>query len=312
MRTFEAAHGRWREILPALGIPPQILDGNDRPCPLCGGKDRFRFDDKHGDGDYFCRGCKPGKGIKLLQGFHGWDFARAAREVDQIIGNLPPSRQRTKAPPEDMCGLYHQSLPVAADNEVGSYLANRCIPGPYPKALRYVPAMMHWPTRTKHPGMLAVFYDVNGKATTMQRTYLTEDGRKADVERPRVNMHGRTLPSGGAIRLGPIAETMGIAEGVETALSAFVLFGVPVWATTSAVLLERWQPPPEVKRVVVYSDADFNFVGQAAAYKLAARLVFEAKRDKIEREVGVMVPPLGKDWNDVLMERARDRAAGVV
>ena len=42
MNTVDRARGRWREILPRLGLEPQFLVKKHGPCPLCGGKDRFR------------------------------------------------------------------------------------------------------------------------------------------------------------------------------------------------------------------------------------------------------------------------------
>ena len=56
--SFEALHrqydGRWREVLPRFGISAATLDGKHHPCPGCGGKDRFRFDDKNGRGTWIC------------------------------------------------------------------------------------------------------------------------------------------------------------------------------------------------------------------------------------------------------------------
>ena len=47
----QSAHGRWPEILAALGgVNPELLDGRNHPCPRCGGMDRFRFTDKDGGG----------------------------------------------------------------------------------------------------------------------------------------------------------------------------------------------------------------------------------------------------------------------
>ncbi len=54
MSTIERARGRWSEILPRLGIDARFLRNRHGPCPLCGGKDRFRFDDRDGSGSYFC------------------------------------------------------------------------------------------------------------------------------------------------------------------------------------------------------------------------------------------------------------------
>jgi Zinc-binding domain of primase-helicase len=96
-RTSDAAHGRWRQILPSFGIPYSALDGKHHPCPACGGKDRFRFTDRHGDGDYYCSGCDPGKGIGLVAKVNGWSYAEAAKCVDGLIGNEPRrSNQSTK------------------------------------------------------------------------------------------------------------------------------------------------------------------------------------------------------------------------
>ena len=58
--SFEQLHklatGRWVQILNALGLPRESLMGTHVPCPGCGGKDRFRFDDKDGRGTFYCNG----------------------------------------------------------------------------------------------------------------------------------------------------------------------------------------------------------------------------------------------------------------
>ncbi|MCW5705488.1 MAG: hypothetical protein KIT82_23260, partial [Bradyrhizobium sp.] len=42
----DRARGRWKQILSvAAGIDSRHLDGKHHPCPMCGGKDRWRFDD---------------------------------------------------------------------------------------------------------------------------------------------------------------------------------------------------------------------------------------------------------------------------
>ncbi|MGG8913157.1 primase-helicase zinc-binding domain-containing protein, partial [Escherichia coli] len=46
--TVSHALGHWPRILPALGI--QVLKNRHQPCPVCGGSDRFRFDDREGRG----------------------------------------------------------------------------------------------------------------------------------------------------------------------------------------------------------------------------------------------------------------------
>ena len=77
--TKERARGRWRQILPALGIDARFLTGRNCPCPICGGKDRFRFiDRKDGDGMWLCSQCqpRPRPAIDLAVVYSGRPFRR--------------------------------------------------------------------------------------------------------------------------------------------------------------------------------------------------------------------------------------------
>jgi putative DNA primase/helicase len=102
--TLERAQGRWPEILSRFGIDRKFLRNRHGPCPMCGGEDRFRFDDRNGSGSYFCNHCGASKGdgagIRLLMKFRGWDFRTAVTEVDHVIGTdyVPPPRP---APPKE-------------------------------------------------------------------------------------------------------------------------------------------------------------------------------------------------------------------
>jgi len=302
--TVDRARGRWREILPALGVESRFLTGKHLPCPACGGADRFRFDDRSKDGDYFCSQCGAGKGVSLLMKVKGWDFATAAKRVDEIIGKAPAiPRQEVREHLPDKRGLrelWSASRMVENGDSVSVYLAARGIDAKIPRCIRYVPEMDYRHednTHTTHPGMIATFCDKDGKPFTLHRTYLTNDGRKADLDPNRKLMPGR-VAKGGAVRLMPILGPgeLGIAEGIETALSAAVICGIPVWAALNEVLLRAWEPPKEVQQVFVFGDNDGNFVGQAAAYDLAKRLATTMKIS-----VEVRIPKLvGYDWNDAL------------
>lgn len=48
------ARGRWVAILGQLGYAVSSNPNEHTSCPICGGIDRFRFDDQHGDGSYIC------------------------------------------------------------------------------------------------------------------------------------------------------------------------------------------------------------------------------------------------------------------
>lgn len=96
--SFEALHrqhdGQWREVLPRFGISPAILDGNHHPCPGCGGKDRFRFDDQDGRGTWICsqggEGEVAGDAFALLvHAGRAQDSADALKLVDESLSPEP-------------------------------------------------------------------------------------------------------------------------------------------------------------------------------------------------------------------------------
>jgi putative DNA primase/helicase len=302
--TLQNAKGRWPDILRALGFDAKLFNRKQQACPMCGGEDRFQFTNRTGEGDYICRGCGAGKGMKLLMAFRQWDFRTAAQEVDKVVGTLPaskplPAKPTSQITQADLKRLWARGQEITAEDPAGRYLAARGLKfGGMGEALRYVPALPHYGSKTIHPGMLAKFRDVTGATKQIQRTYLTEGGRKAPLEPNRMFMPG-VMPAGGAIRLGGPREAMGVAEGVETALAAADRFLMTVWATTSAEMLQKWMPPPEALHITVFGDNDGSFTGQAAAYALAKRLVHEAAKAKITRTVEVRIPERpDSDWAD--------------
>jgi len=92
----------------------------------------------------------------------------------------------------------------------------------------------------------------------------------------------------------PAQRVLGVAEGVETALAAANIFGIATWAALNDGGVERFEPPAEVERLVIFADNDANGAGQRAAYALAARL-----SGRLEVDVKIPEKP-DTDWNDVL------------
>jgi len=171
-----------------------------------------------------------------------------------------------------------------------------------PGALRFQPHLVYRHEDgqpTYHPAMVARVDDPNGQCVTLHRTYLTRDGRKANV--PTVK---KLMPSvvpgatrGGAIRLYPASETLAITEGIETALAVRLATRLPVWSTICAGGMARLSVPPEVRLVVICADHDA--AGLDAARALARRLLGEQRRVKI------LTPDTpGADWVDDLQEVA--------
>jgi putative DNA primase/helicase len=305
-RKFDTLDGRWRGILVAAGISPKLLDKKHHPCPFCGGKDRFRFTDYKQQGYYKCNQCIDGggNGYEFLKRFRGIDdFKEAAKLARSLAGAPDP------APPKiDMGRLlddrrrrWEGATGVTRGSPVGRWLWRRCGLTEFPSALREAPiAGGGWE-------MLAVIMDPAGRGLGkgIHRTVFDRDG---DFVR-RLYMPGE-LPKGGAVRLADAVEDapLGIAEGIETALSASALFNMPVWSVLSAVGMRRWQPPSSgIRKIVVFGDNDRNFVGQTAAYDLAFRL------DGEHFEVEVKIPDAGgSDWNDVHRSKRRAQLSVVV
>jgi len=82
-----AARGRWPHILSALGI--NVPNGKRHgACPVCGGKDRFRLDDKEGRGTWFCNHCGNGDGLDLVRLATGQNVKAVSAMVAETL-SLP-------------------------------------------------------------------------------------------------------------------------------------------------------------------------------------------------------------------------------
>lgn len=303
----EMANGRWHGLL-GKWLDEKALAGKHTTCPMCGGVDRFRMDDKGGDGRWICNHCGAGDGLHLLQHLAGLTFPEAARYVEQHAGRVeakPAAPGRSEADvKEALQKAWKGSQRIERTDPVGKYLEGRCGgPVTFPSCLRYHPALPYRHddgTSTAHPGMLAQVLGADGKGVTIHRTYLTQDGAKAALDPVRKLMTPTRKLENVAIRLGPVdSGWLGVAEGLETALCASKKHGIPVWACTSAGLLKSFRPPPEVKTLYVCADNDRSFTGQAAAYELA-RVV-----TNLGIECRVLMPPEeGTDWADDWKARA--------
>lgn len=300
----ERARGRWRDILAAFGVPSKLTNRKNQPCPFCGGKDRFRFTDYEGKGGYICSQCESGSGFDFLMRLKGWDFRTAAQEVEKIVGDCRQVQDRSDADKRAaMTKLWQSANAISPQDPVGLYLFRRCGVTQFPTSLRGVSSLRYFGSPDSYPAMLAKLTKPDGTPCNIHRTYLTAYGNKAPVDAPRRMMPGH-VAKGSAVRLAPIATHMGIAEGIETAISAQALFGVPTWAALNAETLKAWDPPTGVENVTVFGDNDESFTGQAATFALARRL--SAAGFTIETKIPEQI---GQDWNDVLQAQMQEAGA---
>jgi len=290
---------KWPGIFSALGV--SVGDGRHGPCPSCGGRDRFRFDNKDGKGSWICNQCNPhaGDGWDLIMKVLNIDFKTACEEVAKIVGTVEssPCQKEKAVSPDVLRRMFIDSEKVKKGDKVHQYLYYRGIRGVPPDTLRFLKKCWERETQKYHPAMLAVFFSADGEALTMHRTYLNEYGNKLGVKSPKKMMPAIKKMTGGSVRLYPWEEgPLGIAEGIETALAVHEHEDIPVWAALSANLMEGWIPPKSLKELRVYADADRNYTGQKAAYSLANRLSL------IGINVLVIVPDkLGTDFLDQWM-----------
>ncbi len=329
--SFDATKvGNWAGALAMLGVPESVLRGKCKPCPMCGGTDRFTFDDRRGRGDWVCRKCNDGgsmagDGISLLMRMHQWSFTQAVEAVTGAKVAVPAPVAQVKSVAkkdknvwqrERLIALWNSALPLTGNDPASAYLKRR-IPGLQVDweqclSLRYALSLPYFMKGRKtplghFPALLAKFVRNEG-ACTVHVIYLdpkksakaTIIDQKTGEVMPSKRSEGKARPlRGGAVRLSRAAEVMGVAEGIETAMSCYAMHGLPVWACLSKDLLRQVELPSWVREVHVF--VDFDKVDQTtgkspgilAANQLASRL----------RKQGVIVKlhlpsEQGTDFND--------------
>jgi putative DNA primase/helicase len=183
--------------------------------------------------------------------------------------------------------IWRAARPIAG-TLAEQYLRGRGITIPLPPSLRYHRSLRHKATGLQLPALVAGISGPDRYIAAVQRTFLRADGGgKAQVSEPKMTLGSMGR---GAVRLAAAGDVLGIAEGIETALSAMQIFGLPVWASLGAERLGKLELPPQVRRVVVFGDIG----SEANAYR--ARDTYRREG----REAGVRFPTIGKDFNDQL------------
>jgi hypothetical protein len=205
-------------------------------------------------------------------------------------GCLPGDRPRwtDRRASRSALRLWEDSRPIAG-TPAERYLAARGIRLASPD-LRFHPRTPHEPRPLTcfRPALIAAVRDSSG-LVAVHRSFL--DPRRsglAGIDQPRCGL-GRLR--GGAVRLGGMAPRLGLAEGIETALSASILFGLPCWATLGTERFPLVELPPQVTELVLFLDNDpGGRRAEALARETFAQLTVEARYPK----------RAGDDWNDVL------------
>jgi putative DNA primase/helicase len=241
-------------------------------------------------------------GRPLLYCHAGCDYENVVAALEQrgilIDGwqdRLPPAAPRPppKPPERNLAAarLWREASPVKAGGLVDRYLKGRGLMLSVPVSLRETELVIDW---RMVPAMLAAIQipvegEAIGRLITVQKTLLNVRNDGSVYRSERKNAPGSL--GNGAVRLAAAGEVLGLAEGVETALSAMQLTGIPVWACLGSQRMARVAIPDCVKELHVFADNDEP--GRKAAKQVAD------VRGK--RRVVVHRPPEGfNDWNDAL------------
>ncbi|MBX8903382.1 primase-helicase zinc-binding domain-containing protein [Citrobacter freundii] len=294
--TVKQACGHWPRILPALGVT--VIKNRHQACPVCGGSDRFRFDDKEGRGTWFCNQCGAGDGLKLVEKVFGVTPSEAAGKVNAVTGNLSPVAPEViaaaeaetvadrKAAAELTVKLMEKTRPATGN----AYLTRKGFPD---RECLTLTAMQKTGGVTYSAGDLVVpLYDDSGALVNLQ--LINADGLKRTLKGGQVKGACHILD--GKKETG---KRLWIAEGYATALTVHHLTGETVMVALSSVNLLSLASLARHKypacRIVIAADRDLSGDGQTKA---------AAAADTCEGVIAL--PPVFGDWNDAFMQHGED------
>ncbi|MDE8652310.1 DUF7146 domain-containing protein [Novosphingobium album (ex Liu et al. 2023)] len=236
--------------------------------------------------------------FKCFAGCDNRDVLRAIAKIDEwALQKCPEVHAHHTVPAEPswrrarVRDLWDRSLPLPG-TLAAAYLRRRGLVI-LPPALRFCGRTPLGRGRDAvfRPAMNAAIHEGH-ELVAVQRTFFEIDHprRARDLGNPR-RMLGR--PRGGAVMLAPVGTILGLAEGIETAVSAMVLLDIPVWATLGSERLARIVIPVSVTHLILLPDNDN--AGRIGAAKALEAYAMPG------RTIELIWPPAGcKDWNDAL------------
>lgn len=278
------ANGYWPSILERLAIPTNRGEG---PCPACGGKTRYRFDNKDNRGTYFCSHCGAGTGLDLVMKVNQCGAREAAELVAEAMAlPMPEPKPAREKPQTDIAGKV-AALAAKASPGQSAYLASKGIQCPFPML---------------SDGSLLLVLKNDAGATTGAQV-IKPDGSKRLV--------AGTVKKGsfGVVNSVELTETVIIAEGLATALS--VQQFRPDATIIAAIDAGNLLPVAQVMRqrypnaqIIIAADNDIKpgepNTGKGAAEKAAKAVSGRVALPQSEEKA---------DWNDFHQQHGLEAAA---
>ncbi|MGR7615691.1 primase-helicase zinc-binding domain-containing protein [Klebsiella aerogenes] len=294
--TVKQACGHWPHILPALGV--KVIKNRHQACPVCGGSDRFRFDDKEGRGTWFCNQCGAGDGLKLIEKVFDVSVLEAAQKVNTVTGNLSPvapeviaaAEAETDADRKTAAALAVRLMEKTRPATGNAYLTRKGFPGR--ECLTLMVTHKTGGVTFRASDVVVPLYDDTGALANLQ--LINSDGLKRTLKGGQVK--GACHIIDGQKQAG---KRLWIAEGYATALTVHHLTGETVMVALSSVNLLSLASLARQKypacQIVLAADRDLNGDGQTKATAAAEAC-----------EGIVALPPVFGDWNDAFMQKGEE------
>lgn len=278
------ANGYWPSILERLAIPTNRGEG---PCPACGGKTRYRFDNKDNRGTYFCSHCGAGTGLDLVMKVNQCGAREAAELVAEAMAlPMPEPKPAREKPQTDIAGKVAALVAKASPGQ-SAYLASKGLQCPFPML---------------SDGSLLLVLK-NGASATTGAQVIKPDGSKRLV--------AGTVKKGSfcVVNSGETPETVIIAEGLATALSvqqfrpdATIIAAIDAGNLLPVAQVMRQRYPDA--QIIIAADNDIKpsepNTGKSAAEKTAKAVSGWVALPQSEEKA---------DWNDFHQQHGLEAAA---
>ncbi|HDU2922024.1 TPA: DUF927 domain-containing protein [Klebsiella pneumoniae] len=311
------AANNWPHVLAGMSIDVPDSSRRHAPCPACGGKDRFRFDD-NGRGSFICNQCGAGDGLDLIKLVNHCDTTEAAQLAADVLGidyraaetdqkaasqrreQMEADRQqreheRQKQAAEDaeqrratFARLYGEMRQSATEGE-SDYLKSKGLTG------------FNYPILPDGSLLLAL---VDGSGAVNAAQTITPQGEK------RLLTGSAKRGAYHAVNAPETPQSVLIAEGLATALSVHLMR--PDALAVAAIDAGNLLPVAEVMRrkhpkaqIIIAADNDHHQNGEANTGRKAA------EKAALSVAGWVTLPPTDykADWNDFHQQNGLEAAA---
>lgn len=295
-----AACGHWPELLAAVGIDTPSR-GKHGPCPVCGGSDRFRLDDKGGRGTWICNQCGAGDGLDLVSKVTGKPPKEVAELLAPLVGlsagGLDPAErerihQQQQARAEADAKQAEQLRQKAARRAAA--IMRSCEPGQAPYLVH---KRLRWPCGALNRQVIAVGA-MTFPAGSLVVPLIDEAGELVNVQ--LIDDRGGKSYLAGGRKAGTFhriegGELVAVVEGYATGLSVHLASGATVYCAMDcgnlavvAAIARRQHPEA---RILLCGDNDADTQGNPG----------KTKAEHAAAVIGGLValpPEFSGDWND--------------